>query len=106
MSRKKNKTIYKNALISQVATKLSIEASEVDLVLKGIQDVILDNINNNYNTNISGFISFQNIQTAPRVGRDPDTNEKIRIPSVRRVNVRVSENYQKKIKQEELKDTE
>jgi len=96
----KRKTIHKNALVAQIANKSGLETKVVDLVLVSLQESILDNLNNGLGTKINGFLGFEEIKVAPRKGVDPDTGRKIELPAKRRMNAKVSEKFQEKIKQE------
>lgn len=98
---KKREIIHKKALVSQIADKCSIDDQTVNEVINGLQEIILESINNDCNININGFLSFRCIELAQRVGIDSTTGEKIIIPPIKRVNAVVSESFQKKIKQGE-----
>jgi len=84
----------------QMAFKTALNNDVINLVLDSLQESILENLNNNLNTKINSFVSFEEINVAPRKGVNPETGEKIVIPAKRRMNVRVSEKFQEKIKQE------
>ena len=95
----KRKTIHKNALVAQIANKSELETKVVDLILTTLQESVLENLNNGLDTKINGFLGFEEINVAPRKGVNPETGEKISIPAKRRMNVKVSEKFQEKIKQ-------
>ncbi len=93
----KPKTIHRNALVSQISTKTNLDIKTINLALDSLQESILENLNNNLNTKINSFVSFEEINVAPRKGVNPETGEKIVIPAKRRMNVKVSEKFQEKI---------
>lgn len=95
----KKKVVYKNAFINQISSKCSIDIKDVSKVLETMQQVLLDNINDGFGIKINGFLSFEIIELAQRVGIDSETGKKIQLPSQKRVNVKVSDSYQKKINQ-------
>lgn len=92
--------ISKNAFASQIASKCSINVNDVNTILNTLQQVILDNVNNGFGVNLSGFLTFEVIELAQRVGVDSKTGKKIKLPAQKRLNVKVSDSFQKKIKQE------
>lgn len=98
--KRKRSAINKNALINQIASKCSLSAKDIATVLGTFQEVLLENINNNCDTRISGFLSFDVIEIAQRVGFNRRTGEKVKVDAQKRVNAKVSDVFQKLIKQE------
>ena len=98
---KKRNIIYRKTLVSQIANKCNLDESVVDKVISGLENVVIENINNDCNVNINGFVSFRCINLAQRIGINPVDGKKIIIPPRKRVNAVISESFQKKIKQGE-----
>lgn len=92
-------TISKNALINQIASKCSLDSRDVKEVLSKFEEAILENIDNNYDVRLGGFLTFEIIKVAQRVGLNKRTGQQIKIDSQKRVNVKISDAFQKKINQ-------
>lgn len=94
-------TVHKGALVAQIASKTpSVDIKTITTILDLLQEVVLENINSGYNSKINGFLSFELIEVAQRIGRDSKTKEKVVIPACRRMNVKVSNKFQNLITQE------
>lgn len=71
----------KNELISKVKDNIDIEVPKKDLntIVDEIFDVIKNTISAGEKVNITGFGSFEVVERAERVGRNPKTGESVKI---------------------------
>jgi len=78
---KRKPVLTKSALVSQVAERAQMSKRRtlkaVDSLITTIQEVLAEN----GRVSLTGFGSFNTTQRAMRVGRNPQTGQKILIPS-------------------------
>ncbi len=80
----------KSQLISAVAEQTSVSKTDVKRVFDALLTLAEQKLNENEKIVISGFGVFSTAQVSERVGRNPRTGEKVRIPSRRMVRFRSS----------------
>lgn len=71
----------KEGLVEALAEKLGKPKSEVKKFLNAFEETIAEVLAKGEDVNITGFGRFYVRQRAERVGRNPQTGEKIKIPA-------------------------
>lgn len=74
-------------LVNAVATQSGKSSKEVDVVLKGFQDVVTAVVSHGEQVNISGFCKFVKVNRAARMGRNPATGEPIKIKASKKARI-------------------
>jgi DNA-binding protein HU-beta len=70
-------------LVKAIAVQTGVDAKQVDVVLKGFQDVTTAVAAKGEPISISGFAKFYRQDRKARMGRNPATGETIKIPAKR-----------------------
>ena len=77
----------KAELIDAIADRTGIAKSTVDEVIKGMTETVEAQVAKGDKIAIPGFVSFQKVNRAARMGRNPRTGETINIPASATVKV-------------------
>lgn len=74
--------IGRDTLVRAVARKLNMPVSRVKTVLITAEDMIVDNVSNNNEVQLTGFGTFKQKHCAPRLGRNPrNPTETFKVPA-------------------------
>lgn len=71
-------------LVQAVANQTGVARKEVDAVLKGFTDVVTAVVAKGEPVSISGFAKFAKVDRPARMGRNPQTQEPVRIKATKR----------------------
>lgn len=74
-------------LVNAVATQTGVERREVDTVLKGFTDVVTTVVSKGEPVAISGFAKFTKVNRPARMGRNPQTQEPVRIKASKKARI-------------------
>jgi DNA-binding protein HU-beta len=73
----------KDQLIKRIAQKLNKHNTEVKKIVDSLFEELITEIGTGNKVNIVGFGSFESRKRASRVGRDPQTGDKIYLPETK-----------------------
>ena len=68
-------------VVSEIAAQTGLTKTDVQLVFEGVIESIKGAMKDKKKLEIRGFGSFQVVERAPRIARNPKTGETVRIPS-------------------------
>ncbi|MFP3901240.1 MAG: HU family DNA-binding protein [Acidimicrobiia bacterium] len=74
-------------LVNAVATQTGVERREVDTVLRGFTDVVTNVVSKGEPVAISGFAKFTKVDRPARMGRNPQTQEPVRIKASKKARI-------------------
>ena len=74
-------------LVQAVSTQSGVERKEVDLVLKGFTDVVTAVVSKGEAVSISGFAKFVKVDRPARMGRNPQTQQPVRIKASKKARI-------------------
>ena len=74
-------------LVQAVATQSGVERREVDAVLKGFTDVVTAVVSKGEPVSISGFAKFVKVDRPARMGRNPQTQQPVRIKASKKARI-------------------
>ena len=74
-------------LVQAVATQTGVERREVDTVLKGFTDVVTVVVSKGEPVSISGFAKFVKVDRPARMGRNPQTQQPVRIKASKKARI-------------------
>lgn len=74
-------------LVLAVSNHTGIERKEVDSVLKGVTDVVTAVVSKGEPVSISGFAKFAKVDRPARMGRNPQTQQPLRIKASKRARI-------------------
>ncbi|HEX6421999.1 MAG TPA: HU family DNA-binding protein [Acidimicrobiales bacterium] len=74
-------------LVQAVATQTGVERKEVDSVLKGFTDVVTAVVSKGESVSISGFAKFVKVDRPARMGRNPQTQQPVRIKASKKARI-------------------
>lgn len=74
-------------LVNAVATQTGVERREVDTVLKGFTDVVTTVVSKGEPVAISGFAKFSKVDRPARMGRNPQTQQPVKIKASKKARV-------------------
>lgn len=74
-------------LVLAVSTQTGVERREVDNVLKGFTDVVTAVVSKGEPVQISGFAKFVKVDRPARMGRNPQTQEPVRIKASKKARI-------------------
>ncbi|MGH9289355.1 MAG: HU family DNA-binding protein [Acidimicrobiales bacterium] len=74
-------------LIQAVSTQTGVERKQVDSVLQGFTDVVTAIVSKGEPVSISGFAKFVKVDRPARMGRNPQTQEPVRIKASKKARI-------------------
>ena len=74
-------------LVQAVSTQTGVERKEVDAVLKGFTDVVTAVVSKGEAVSISGFAKFVKVDRPARMGRNPQTQQPVRIKASKKARI-------------------
>lgn len=74
-------------LVNAVATQTGMERRDVDTVLKGFTDVVTTVVSKGEPVAISGFAKFSKVDRPARMGRNPQTQEPVKIKATKKARI-------------------
>ena len=80
----------KSQLVNAIAETSTVPKSEIKKIVDTLFEITEQTLNSGEKVVISGFGVFSIINTAERIGRNPHTGEKVRVPARRNVKFRSS----------------
>ena len=80
----------KSQLVNAIAETSTVPKSEIKKIVDTLFEITEQTLNSGEKVVISGFGGFSIINTAERIGRNPRTGEKVRVPARRNVKFRSS----------------
>ncbi|GAA4771190.1 MULTISPECIES: HU family DNA-binding protein [Microbacterium] len=82
-----DKTITKTELVASIASATGQSQAAVSGVLDALFTSVSESVAKGAKVSIPGWIAFEQVDTAARTGRNPQTGEEIAIPAGKRVKV-------------------
>ena len=74
-------------LVQAVSTQTGVERKDVDSVLKGFTDVVTAVVSKGEPVSISGFAKFVKVDRPARMGRNPQTQQPVRIKASKKARI-------------------
>ncbi|MGH9260838.1 MAG: HU family DNA-binding protein [Acidimicrobiales bacterium] len=74
-------------LVQAVASQTGVERKDVDSVLKGFTDVVTAVVSKGEPVSISGFAKFVKVDRPARMGRNPQTQQPVRIKASKKARI-------------------
>ena len=81
------KSITKTELVASIASATGQSQSAVSSVLDSLFATVSEAVAKGNKVSIPGWLSFEQVETSARTGRNPQTGEEIAIPAGKRVKV-------------------
>jgi len=82
-----DKSITKTELVASIASATGQSQSTVSGVLDSLFSTVSEAVAKGSKVSIPGWISFEQVETSARTGRNPQTGAEIKIPAGKRVKV-------------------
>jgi DNA-binding protein HU-beta len=79
--------VNRHDLVVAVANQTGVERREVDTVLKGFTDVVTAVVSKGEPVQISGFAKFVKVDRPARMGRNPQTQQPVRIKASKKARI-------------------
>jgi DNA-binding protein HU-beta len=79
--------VNRRDLVQAVASQTGVERREVDTVLKGFTDVVTAVVSKGEPVSISGFAKFVKVDRPARMGRNPQTQQPVRIKASKKARI-------------------
>jgi DNA-binding protein HU-beta len=79
--------VNRRDLVQAVSTQSGVDRKEVDSVLKGFTDVITAVVSKGEAVSISGFAKFVKVDRPARMGRNPQTQQPVRIKASKKARI-------------------
>jgi DNA-binding protein HU-beta len=79
--------VNRRDLVQAVSSQTGVERREVDTVLKGFTDVVTAVVSKGEAVSISGFAKFVKVDRPARMGRNPQTQEPVRIKASKKARI-------------------
>jgi DNA-binding protein HU-beta len=71
----------KSELVAQIAERTGVAKVDVERTLRGFEEIVREAVaTGSEKVTIPGFVSFEQVQRAGRLGRNPRTGELIEVP--------------------------
>ncbi|MBQ5557857.1 MAG: HU family DNA-binding protein [Bifidobacteriaceae bacterium] len=68
-------------LVSKVAQKSNLTKAQSEAAINAFQEVLIDSLKSGEGLKLTGIFSAERVKRAARTGRNPRTNEIIKIPA-------------------------
>ena len=82
-----DKSITKTELVASIASATGESQATVSRVVDGLFSSVSEAVAKGEKVSIPGWIAFEQVETAARTGRNPQTGAEIKIPAGKRVKV-------------------
>jgi DNA-binding protein HU-beta len=79
--------VNRRDLVQAVSSQTGVERKEVDNVLKGFTDVVTAVVSKGEPVSISGFAKFTKVDRPARMGRNPQTQQPVRIKASKKARI-------------------
>jgi len=79
--------VNRRDLVQAVSTQSGVERKDVDAVLKGLTDVVTTVVSKGEPVSISGFAKFVKVDRPARMGRNPQTQQPVRIKASKKARI-------------------
>jgi DNA-binding protein HU-beta len=79
--------VNRRDLVQAVSTQSGVERKDVDSVLKGFTDVVTSVVSKGEAVSISGFAKFVKVDRPARMGRNPQTQQPVRIKASKKARI-------------------
>jgi DNA-binding protein HU-beta len=79
--------VNRRDLVQAVSTQTGVERKDVDSVLKGFTDVVTAVVSKGEPVSISGFAKFVKVDRPARMGRNPQTQQPVRIKASKKARI-------------------
>jgi DNA-binding protein HU-beta len=79
--------VNRRDLVQAVSAQTGVERREVDSVLKGFTDVVTAVVSKGEPVSISGFAKFTKVDRPARMGRNPQTQQPVRIKASKKARI-------------------
>jgi DNA-binding protein HU-beta len=79
--------VNRRDLVQAVSTQTGVERKDVDSVLKGFTDVVTTVVSKGEAVSISGFAKFVKVDRPARMGRNPQTQQPVRIKASKKARI-------------------
>jgi DNA-binding protein HU-beta len=79
--------VNRRDLVQAVSTQSGVERRDVDSVLKGFTDVVTAVVSKGEPVSISGFAKFTKVDRPARMGRNPQTQQPVRIKASKKARI-------------------
>ena len=93
-----DKSITKTELVASIASATGESQATVGRVVDGLFSAVSEAVAKGEKVTIPGFLSFEQVATAARTGRNPQTGDEIAIPAGKRVKVSVGSKLKAAVK--------
>ena len=70
----------KTELVDRIADRSGVSKKDVEASLSGMFDVVAESIGHGEDVTIQGWLKFEQVTRKARMGHNPQTGEKMRIP--------------------------
>lgn len=88
----------KQELITAISENAGMTKKDTDLFLKAFQEVVMAELVKGEKVALTGFITFEVVQKAARMGRNPATGMEISIPEKKAVRVKIGKTLKDSLK--------
>ena len=68
-------------IVANISEKLGLEKGEAQKVVELFMETVKESLANGENVYLRGFGSFKVVKRAPRVARNPKTNQEVAVPA-------------------------
>jgi DNA-binding protein HU-beta len=79
--------VNRRDLVQAVATQTGVDRKDVDSVMKGFTDVVTAVVSKGESVSISGFAKFVKVDRPARMGRNPQTQQPVRIKASKKARI-------------------
>ena len=70
----------KSDIVDIISSSTGISKIETEVVVKGFLETVIDSLKKGEHIELRGFGSFKVVKRAPRVARNPKTNQEVSVP--------------------------
>jgi DNA-binding protein HU-beta len=84
-------------MVDIISSSTGLTKVETEAVVNGFMETVIDAMKRSEHIELRGFGTFKVVKRAPRVARNPKTNEEIKVPSQHVPVLKVSKDFKEQV---------
>jgi len=93
-------------IVDVISSSTGLTKVETEAVVNGFMETVIDAMKRGERIELRGFGSFKVVKRAPRVARNPKTNEEIQVPAQYVPKLKMSKSFKEQVNESMMEDEE
>src|SRR5699024_7723309 len=96
----------KATIVAVISSSTGLTKVETEVVDNGFMETVIDAMKRGEQIELRGFGRFKVVKRAPRVARNPKTNEEIQVPAQYVPKLKMSKSFKEQVNESMMEDEE